>query len=115
VALLRFLLARLSSGFLRLVVIAGVVVLLYLAIVKPLLKTGTEAIRTSDQTIQRSLGSIGLGNVNKTFENLSAEVQRQVQRALDSSARGGGQQRLLACIQHADGRIGPIRRCTRRY
>lgn len=115
-ALLRILFASLSSALIKLAVLLGILALLYLLVIKPVLKSTDNAIKTGDRTLQRSLGGVGLGGVEKTFESLSSGVQRQVEQALNAPDHGkGAKQRLLGCIQRAEGNAGQIRRCTRRF
>ncbi len=114
-ALLRILFASLRSALIKLAVLLGILALLYLLLIKPVLKRTDNAIKTGDQTLQRSLGGVGLGGIEKTFESLSSGVQRQVEQALNAPEHGkDAKHRLLECVQRAEGNAGEIRRCTQR-
>jgi hypothetical protein len=103
--ILRNLFGSLTSGIIRLAVTAGVLGLTYLFIVKPVLNTTNEAIKNS-----------GVGEISKTFDDVSVQVQRQIKRSLKTTQRqGGNPQRLIHCIERANGNARRIRRCTAKF
>jgi hypothetical protein len=105
VNLLRILFGSLTSGIIRLGVAAGILFLCYLFIVKPVLKTTDEAIKSS-----------GFDQIGKTIGGLSQEVQREVRHSFRATrARGGNTQRLVHCIRHAHGNVKRIERCAHRF
>jgi hypothetical protein len=114
--ILRNLFGSLTSGIIRLAVTAGVLFLVYLLIVKPVLKTTDNAIKTSNETIQKSFQAGGLDDIGKTIRSVNHQVQRQIQRSFHATKHAGGNpQRLVHCIQRAAGDVHRIQRCTRRF
>ena len=102
--LLRNLFGSLTSGVIRLAVMAGVLALVYLFIVKPVLKTTNDAIEKS-----------GLNQIGKSIEGVSTEIQRQVHRSFKTAGPGAKRQKLVHCIQRANGDVHRIQRCARRF
>ncbi len=101
---LRNLFGNLTAGIIRLAVTAGVLLLVYLFIVKPVLKTTNDAIEKS-----------GFNQIGRSIEDVSKQVQRQVHRSFDSTKPGSRRQKLVRCIQHANGNVHKIQRCARRF
>jgi hypothetical protein len=105
VDLLRNLFGNLTSGIIRLAVTAGVLLLCYLFIVKPVLKTTSDAIHQS-----------GFDQIGKSLNGVSREIKRQVHRSFQvTKHRGANPQKLVHCIQRANGDVQQIQRCTRRF
>jgi hypothetical protein len=104
VDLLRNLFGNLTSGIIRLAVFAGMLLLLYLLIIKPVLKTTTDAIH-----------STGLDQIGKSMEGVSTEIKREVHRTFEGASPGGQRKKLVHCVQHAEGNAHRIERCTRRF
>ncbi|HMC50302.1 MAG TPA: hypothetical protein VKH20_06615 [Solirubrobacterales bacterium] len=102
--LLRNLFGNVTSGIIRLAVFAGMLLLLYLLIVKPVLKTTTDAIH-----------STGLDQIGKSMEGVSTEIKREVHRTFEGASPGGQRNKLVHCVQHAEGNVHRIERCTRRF
>jgi hypothetical protein len=102
--LLRNLFGNVTSGIIRLAVMAGVLFLCYLFIVKPVLKTTNEAIK-----------STGLDQIGKSLEGMSTQIKREVHRSLEVTKPGNRRQRLIQCVEHADGNVHHLQRCTRRF
>jgi hypothetical protein len=103
--LLRNLFGNLTSGIIRLAVAAGVLFLCYLFIVKPVLKTTDDAFKSS-----------GLDQIGKSIEGVSTEIKREVHHSFEATKRhGGNPQKLVHCVQHANGDVKRIERCTRRF
>jgi hypothetical protein len=95
----------LTSGLIRLAVSAGILLLCYLFIVKPVLKTTDEAIKSS-----------GLQEISKTFDSVSHGVQREIRKAFkNTGGHGRRQRRLVRCINRSHGNVKRIERCTRRF
>ncbi len=95
----------LTSGLIRLGVVAGIAFLGYLFILKPILKTTDEAIGTS-----------GVEQIGKLIGGLGKDVQREVRHAFNlTQAHGGNTRRLVRCVRHAHGDATRIRRCTGRF
>jgi len=105
VALLRTLFSSLTSSIIRLAVFAGMLLLLYLLIVKPALNKADNAIH-----------STGLDQIGKTLNTVNVQVQRQIRRSFEvTKTQGGNPQRLIHCIKHAHQDVERIERCTRRF
>ena len=102
--LLRNLFGSLTSGIIRLAVFAGMLLLLYLLIIKPVLKTTTDAIH-----------STGLDQIGKSMEGVSKEIKREVHRTFEGTSPGGQRKKLVHCVQRANGNAHRIERCTRRF
>ncbi len=103
--LLRNLFGNLTSGIIRLAVTAGVLLLCYLFIVKPVLKTTSDAINQS-----------GINQIGKSLNGVSREIKRQVHRSFRvTKQRGANPQKLVHCIQRANGDVKHIERCTRKF
>ena len=102
--LLRNLFGNVTSGIIRLAVTAGVLFLCYLFIVKPVLDTTNEAIR-----------STGLDRIGKSLDDVGRQIKRQVHRSFEATKPGAKRQRLVECVKHADGDVKRIQRCTRRF
>jgi hypothetical protein len=102
--LLRNLFGNVTSGIIRLAVTAGVLFLCYLFIIKPVLDTTNEAIKSS-----------GFDQIGKSIEGVSKEIRRQVHRSFEATSPGAKRQRLTRCIQRANGDVARIQRCARRF
>jgi hypothetical protein len=101
--LLRNLFGNVTSGIIRLAVTGGILFLAYLFIVKPVLETTDKAIRES-----------GLNQIGKALDGVSREVRKQVDNSLQASGKGN-RRKLIACVEHANGNVVRIHRCTRRF
>ncbi len=103
--LLRNLFGNLTSGIIRLAVTGGILVLCYLFIVKPVLDTTSDAIRSS-----------GIGEIGKSLEGVGKEIKRQVRHSLKvTKQKGVNPQKLIRCIKQAQGNTKEIQRCTRKF
>jgi hypothetical protein len=103
--LLRNLFGNVTSGIIRLAVTAGVLFLCYLFIVKPVLKTTDEAIK-----------STGLDQIGKTIDGFNKGLQREIRHSFKvTKQRGANPQKLVRCIESANGNVKRIERCTRRF
>ncbi len=102
--LLRNLFGNVTSGIIRLAVTAGVLFLCYLFIVKPVLKTTNDAIK-----------STGLDQIGKSLEGMSTQIKREVHRSFEVAKPGNRRQRLIHCVEGAEGNVHRIQRCTRRF
>lgn len=102
--LLRNLFGNLTSGAIRLAVTAGVLALVYLFIVKPVLKTTNDAIHET-----------GFDRIGKSIEGVSREIKRQVHRSFETTNPGSRRRSLVRCVRRADGNAHRIERCARRF
>jgi hypothetical protein len=104
VDLLRNLFGNLTSGIIRLAVFAGMLLLLYLLIIKPVLNKADEAFH-----------STGLDQIGKSLEGMSTEIKREVHRSFEVTSPGARRKKLVHCVQRANGNVHRIERCTRRF
>ena len=102
--LLRNLFGNVTSGIIRLAVFAGMLLLLYLLIIKPVLNKADEAFH-----------STGLDRIGKSMEGVSKEIKREVHRTFEGASPGGQRKKLVHCVQRAEGNVHKIERCTRRF
>jgi hypothetical protein len=103
--ILRNLFGNVTSGIIRLAVAGGILFFAYLFIVKPVLDTTNEAIRSS-----------GLNQISKSLQDLGPQIEREVKRSFKlTKAHGGNPQRLLHCVKRAHRDVERIERCTRRF
>lgn len=114
--ILRNLFGNLTSGLIRLLVTVGILAATYFFIVKPVLSTTEEAIKTTNQSFERSFGTPGadITDISKTIEDVNRRVQREVRRSFRASERKGGRdsRRLVRCIRLAHGDVHRIQHCT---
>jgi hypothetical protein len=105
VFVLRSLFGNLTSGIVRLAIVAGVLLVGYLLVVRPALRETDDAIRSS-----------GLEQIGRTLDAVGAQVQHEIRHALHlTKARGGNPKRLIHCIEHSHQDVERIERCTRRF
>jgi hypothetical protein len=103
--ILRNLFGNLTSGIIRLAVMAGILFCVYLFIVKPVLNATEDAFHSS-----------GLDQIGKTLNTVNVQVQRQIRRSFKlTKSQGGNPQRLIKCVKHAHQDVNRIERCTRRF
>jgi predicted PurR-regulated permease PerM len=113
--ILRNLFGALSSGVIRLLVSVGILAAAYFFIVKPVLKTTSDAIKTTNHSFEKSFGENGLGDLQKTFDDVNRQVERQIQRSFHTAKREGNPRRLVRCIKHSHGDVQRIQRCTVKF
>ena len=125
---LKSLVGMFTSSVLRLAVTVGILAAAYFFIVRPVLDTTDKAIdsangfnQTLNANIQQSARQADVNpNVARQVRRSIRRANRQVQRALNQSLNQSApsqarQQRLLHCVQRADGNVNKMQRCTRRY
>ena len=113
--ILRNLFGNLAAGIIRLLVAVGILFAAYIFILKPILKTTDNAINAGNSAFEKSLGTEGLDSISHTLEDVSHQVQVEVQRSFHSARRHGSPKRLVRCIEHAHGDVPKIRRCTVKF
>ena len=103
--LLRNLFGNVTSGIIRLAVVAGTLALCYLFIVKPVLTTTNEAIKSS-----------GLDQIGKTIDGFNKGLQKEIRHSFKvTKQRGANPQKLIRCVESANGNVKRIERCTRKF
>ena len=113
--ILRNLFGSLTSGVIRLLVSVGILAAAYFFIVKPVLKTTSDAIKTTNHSFERSFGENGLGDLHKTFDDVNRQVQIEIQRSFHTAKREGNPKRLVRCIKRSRGDVQRIQRCTVKF
>jgi hypothetical protein len=115
VDILRNIFGTLTSGVIRLLVSVGILAAAYFFIVKPVLKTTGDAIRTTNHSFEKSFGENGIGDLTKTFEDVNRQVEREIKRSFHSAKREGNPRRLVRCIKRTHGDVQRIQRCTLKF
>jgi hypothetical protein len=113
--ILRNLFGTLTSGIVRLLVAVGILGAAYLFIVKPVLKTTSDAIKTTNQSFEKSFGGNGLDDIGKTLEDVNNQVAKEIRHSFHTAKKEGSPKRLVRCIQHAHGDVHRIQRCTVKF
>jgi uncharacterized protein YoxC len=116
---------NLTSGIIRLGVAVGILAAVYFFVLRPVLDTTNHAVDSANKAFEKSFekpfeGSPGdtkaiEAKVNKTIEDVNRQVQVEVQRSFHTAKVHGSPEKLLHCIQRANGKVHRIERCTRRY
>ena len=115
--ILRNLFGSLTSGIIRLVVTVGILAAAYFFIVKPVLKTTSDTIKEANKSFEKSFGPNGAGieDVNGTVNSVNRQVQIQIERSFHVAEHNGNPKKLVRCIQHANGDVHKIKRCTVKF
>ncbi len=113
--ILRNLFGTVTSGIVRLIVAVGILAAAYFFIVKPVLKTTSDAIKTTNQSFEKSFGENGIGDLTKTFEDVNRQVEREIKRSFHMAEREGNPKRLVRCIKRSHGDVQRIQRCTVKF
>ena len=113
--ILRNLFGSLTSGIIRLLVTVGILAAAYFFIVKPVLKTTDEAIKSTNSSFERSFGNAGLDDLDKALEDVGHQVKVQVTRSFRVARKHGNPKKLLHCVEQANGNAHRIRRCAVKY
>jgi predicted PurR-regulated permease PerM len=109
--MLRNLFGNLTAGIIRLLVTVGILAAVYLFLVKPVLKSADDAIKSTNTTIQNS----GLHDLDKALEDVGHQVKVQVTRSFHVARKHGNPKRLVHCVEHAQGNPQRIRRCAVKF
>lgn len=113
--ILRNLFGNLTAGLIRLLVTVGILAAAYFFIVKPVLKTTDNAIKTSNSAFEKSFGGNGLDDLSHALDDVSHQVQIQVQRSFHTARKHGNPKKLVRCVERAKGDVPKIRRCTVKF
>jgi hypothetical protein len=121
---LQQLFGNLTSGIVRLAVAVGILAAVYFFLVKPILHTTEKTVESTNHSIEKSFESSAFDTkgieekVNKTIEDVNKQVQVQVHRSFHTAKVHGGDvkaEKLLRCIQRANGHVRRIERCSRKF
>ena len=113
--ILRNLFGHLSAGIIRLLVTVGILAAVYFFLVRPALDTTENISRETNQSIQKSFQNSGIGDIDKTIDDVNRQVQREVKKSLRASKRQGDADKLIRCIQRANQNVNRIQRCSERF
>jgi hypothetical protein len=115
--ILRNLFGSLTSGVIRLLVSVGILAAAYFFIVKPVLHTTDNAIKSANQSFEKSFGTHGtdLTDISGTIDDVNRQVQRQIRRSFHAAKREGNPKRLVKCIERSNGNVQRIQRCTVKF
>lgn len=113
--MLRNLFGNLTAGIIRLLVAVGILVAVYLLIVRPTLDTTKEISHEVNVNVQKGLDQVNLGNIDKTINDVNHRVQREIKRSFRHSQQHGHANKLVHCIQRAHQDVAKIQHCTARY
>lgn len=113
--ILRNIFGTLTSGVIRLLVSVGILAAAYFFIVKPVLHTTDNAINSANESFQKSFGENGLGDLQKTFDDVNRQVEREIKRSFHVAKQDGNPKRLVKCVQRARGDVHRIQRCTVKF
>jgi hypothetical protein len=114
---LRNLFGNLTSGIIRLAVAVGILAAAYFFIVKPVLKTTSDTFKEANKSFERSFGENGAGldDIGKTIHDVNRQVQIEITRSFHVAKKNGNPKKLIRCVQHAEGNVHKIQRCTVRF
>jgi uncharacterized membrane protein YhiD involved in acid resistance len=121
---LQNLFGNLSSGVIRLAVTVGILAAVYFFIVKPVLHTTEKTVESSNKIFEKSFESSTIDTkaieekINKSIEEVNGQVQVQVEHSFHTAKVHGGDKRtekLLHCIQRANGNVHRIERCSKKF
>lgn len=102
----------LVNAVVRIVVLAATLALVYFLILKPILATTENISGSANFNTQQAIDS-----VNEAFQGTSQQgsVTQLKIRSKVKRVNGVDHQRLLRCVQNANGNINRIQRCANRY
>jgi hypothetical protein len=108
---------NLTSGIIRLGVAVGIIAALYFFLLRPVLDTTNHAVDQANHSFEQSFQGSGvdIDQINKTIEDVNRQVQVEVQRSFHVAKVNGNPDKLLHCVQRANGNVHRIERCARRY
>jgi hypothetical protein len=112
---------NLGFGIVRLVVAVGILAAVSIFIVKPILSTTNHAVDSANESVENAFKESAAmqksieAEVDKTIKNTNHRVHAQVNRSFHAANVHGKPEKLLHCIQRANGNVHRIERCARLY
>lgn len=116
---------NLASGIIRLGVTVGILAAVYFFIVKPVLHTTEHTVDSANKAFEKSFDSATFDSkaieerANKAIEDANKQVQIQVERSFHATTKSQGslkkQEKLLHCVQRANGNVHRMERCAKRF
>ncbi|MEZ5076297.1 MAG: hypothetical protein R2725_02520 [Solirubrobacterales bacterium] len=115
--ILRNLFGAVTSGIIRLLVAVGILAAAYFFIVKPVLHTTDNAIKEANKSIESSTKQIDLPNLQSVIVKSApnSNLARELKRSVVKAQKRGEMNKLMGCIQRAQGDIPKIRRCAKKF
>jgi hypothetical protein len=115
--ILRNLFGSLTSGIIRLLVTVGIIAAIGYFLVKPALDTANKGIDSYNKTFEKSFGPNGadLNDIGKTIDSVDHQVQIQIERSFHTAKKHGNPNKLVHCVQRANGNVNRIKRCTVKF
>lgn len=112
---------NLTSGIIRLAVTAATIVLVYLFILKPILET-TENVSgsiSSNTDVQKAIDSVNEAFGEQGSQSIKRQIEMQLKGVKNTSATNTPEmrkaQRMLKCVQKANGDVNKMQRCAERF
>jgi hypothetical protein len=118
---LQNLFGNLTSGIIRLGVAVGILAAVYFFLVKPILHTTEHTVDSANKAFEKSFQETSVdtkgieAQVDKTIEDVNNQVQVQVEHSFHTAKIHGNPDKLLHCIQKANGKVHRIERCSKRF
>jgi len=121
---LQQLFGNLTSGMIRLAVAVGIIVAVGVFIVKPILDTTNHAVDTSNKVFEKSFEGTDFNvkaiekQIHESLAGVNGQVQVQVEHSVHTAKAHGGDKRtekLLHCVQRANGNVFRMERCAKKY
>ncbi|HTR73727.1 MAG TPA: hypothetical protein VMH33_00530 [Solirubrobacterales bacterium] len=112
---------NLSSGVVRLIVAVGILAAVSIFIVKPILSTTNHAVDSANESVEKAFKESAAlqksidAEVDEAVKETNRQVQGQVKRSFHAAKAHGNPEKLLHCIQRANGNVHRIERCARRF
>jgi hypothetical protein len=112
---------NLTSGIIRLAVSVGILAAVGIFIVKPILNTTDNAVNKANSSFEKSFQSPTVDTkaieekVDKTIEEVNAQVGHQVERSFHTAKVHGHPEKLVHCIQRANGDVHRVERCAKKF
>lgn len=115
--LLRNLFGNLTSGIIRLLVAVGILAAAYFFIIKPVLKTTSDTFKEVNKSFDSTFHTKGadVTDIGKTIKQVNRQMQREIRRSLHAAEKAGNPKKLVKCIEHAEGNVHRIQRCTVKF
>jgi predicted PurR-regulated permease PerM len=98
---------------LRLAVTVGIIAAIYVFAIRPVLDTTNKAIDSANNysSVNSNIGQ----QIQRQIRQTNRRIQRQIKQSLKWTPNQAIQQRLLRCVQRANGNVNRIQRCARRF
>jgi hypothetical protein len=115
---------NLTTGIIRLAVAVGIIVAVGVFIVKPILDTTNHAVDSSSKVFEKSFEGSNFDvkaiekQIHESIEGANGQLQVQVEHSVHTARHKGGEERtekLLHCVQRANGNVHRMERCAKRY